>query len=189
MKRNQLFLFIFFFITFIFTFNIIIIAGTPNLSAFFNSNGDLINNWYWLRDSSLQHYAQYIFEKIPSGDYDLALDITALATDRTNGNKGFPAEFYLIYETLGHNALVRQKVTLPNVSASNDPVGYTCHGQIVIPGEMIQDSTVLFVRIERISPENNHIAFNDESIALMRASEAEDQIIADNDGVRSQHLT
>ncbi len=172
MKRNKLFMFLFFFASFIFSFTTILIAGTPNLSAYFNSNGELINGWYWLRDISLQHYSQWIFENIPSGDYDLVLDITALATDLSNGRNGFPADILLIYETPGGKALVRQKVTLSHISLPNDSVGYTCNSQVTIPRLTIQDSTVLFVRVERILPEDNHIAFNAGSMVIMRSAES-----------------
>lgn len=176
MKRNRLFTFLFFLFSFIFLSFSNSIAGYPNLAAHFNTNGDLIQGWYWLRDTSGQHYAQWIFEKIPVGNFDLALDITALATDRPNGRRGLPAEFYLVYETLGGNVLVRQKVILPNISLPNDPLGYTCQGQVTIPRIIIQDSTVLLVRIERISTYDNHIAFHTESIAIMRSTEPEEQI-------------
>jgi hypothetical protein len=47
----------------------------------FRSNGDLISDWYWLRDQALQQYAEWTFEGIPAGAEDLTLEITALATD------------------------------------------------------------------------------------------------------------
>ncbi len=173
MKVRKVFMFLFFLVIFSLMSTAAITAGSPNLAAHFNSNGDFINGWYWLRDTSLQNYAQWIFERIPSGEYDLVLDITALATDRPNGRKGLPAEFYLIYETLGGEVLVRQKVNLPNISPPNDPVGYTCQGQVTIPRVIMQDSTILLVRIERISPDDHHVAFHAESMAIMRVMETE----------------
>lgn len=175
MRIKKVFMFLFFLTILTFLTLSAFAVGNPNLSAHFNSNGDLINGWYWLRDTSLQNYSQWIFERIPSGEYDLVLDITALATDRPNGRKSLPAEFYPIYENLGGNVLVSQKVTLPNISPPNDPVGYTCHGQVSIPRVIMQDSTVLLVRIERISSEDNHIAFHAESMAIIRAMETENQ--------------
>ncbi|GAB4116297.1 MAG: hypothetical protein Kow00103_11820 [Candidatus Caldatribacteriota bacterium] len=148
-----------------------ILSSAPNLAAHFNSNGDLINQWYWLRDTSLQHYAQWIFERIPVGDFDLILDITSLATDRPSGGRGFPARFLLTYETVGGRLLVTQEVNLPNTSPSSDPLGYTCHGQVTIPRVVVQEATVILVRIERISSEDNHIAFRDESMVIMRGGD------------------
>ncbi|MBN2396646.1 MAG: hypothetical protein JXC36_09350, partial [Candidatus Atribacteria bacterium] len=136
----------------------------------FRSNGNLIQGWYWLRDSSLQQYAEWTFENIPSGNTDLTLDMTALATNRSNGGKGFPAMFKLIYGFPGSGSmggvLQTVDVTLPNVSLSNDPVGYTCHGLVTIPRSFIAGATTFFFRVERISPNDNHVAFNQESITL-----------------------
>ena len=58
------------------------------------------------------------------------------------------------------------EITLPNVSPPNDPVGYTCHGLITIPRDFIAGATTFFFRVERISPNDNHVAFNRDSITL-----------------------
>lgn len=58
------------------------------------------------------------------------------------------------------------EIALPNVSSSNDPVGYTCHSLITIPRSFIAGATTFFFRIERISPDDNHVAFNQDSIIL-----------------------
>jgi PKD repeat protein len=133
----------------------------------FYSNGEMVNGWYWLRDPSLQNYAQWIFENIPPGENDLTLEITALASDSPNGRKGLPAEFLLIYEVPGRSVFVTQKVALTNVSSSNDPVGYTCQGQVTIPRSVLHGASVLFLRAERISPDANYVAFNKESIKII----------------------
>ena len=57
-------------------------------------------------------------------------------------------------------------VTLPNVSPSSDPVGYTCHALVSISRSFIAGATTFFFRVERISPNDNHVAFNQESITL-----------------------
>jgi len=61
------------------------------------SNGNLIQGWYWLRDSACKDYMEWTFENIPPGNTDLILDITALATNQSGGGGGFPARFKLIY--------------------------------------------------------------------------------------------
>ena len=145
--------------------------GRSDFADNFSCNGDLIKGWYWLRDAPFQHYAQWIFETIPTGDRDIILDITGLATDRPNGRRGLPAECMLIYEAPGGKVLVRQEISLPNISQSDDPDGYTCHGQIIIPRQVLQDASVLFVRIERIGQETNQIAFRKKSISIMQSEE------------------
>ena len=178
MKINKVFIFLFLLFIFSFLAFSSSIAGSPNLTAHFNSNGDFINGWYWLRDTALQNYTQWIFERIPSGDYDLVLDITALATDQASGLGGFPATFRLIFGFPGHERMggvfQTAEITLPNVSSPDDPVGYTCHGLISIPRSFIPSATTFFFRIERISPNDNHIAFNQESIVLFTEEPASD---------------
>ena len=166
MKIKKIFILLIFFSIFSFMNITVCTANSSNLPKIFNTNGDLINGWYWLRDNPLQHYAQWTFENIPSGDNDLILDITALATDRQNGGRGFPAEFLLIYEVPGGNVFVAQKVTLPNISSPSDSVGYTCQGQVTIPRLVLQGASVLFVRAERISSNTNHVAFKKGSIEI-----------------------
>ena len=166
MKIKKIFILLIFFSIFSFMNITVCTANSSNLPKNFNTNGDLINGWYWLRDNPLQHYAQWTFENIPSGDNDLTLDITALATDRPNGRRGFPAEFLLIYEVPGGNVFVTQKVTLPNISSPSDSVGYTCQGQVTIPRLVLQGASVLFVRTERISSNTNHVAFKKGSIEI-----------------------
>jgi hypothetical protein len=130
----------------------------------------LIQGWYWLRDPACQNYAEWTFENIPPGDSDLTLDITALATNRASGGRGFSARFRLIFGFPGSGQMggvfQTAEITLPNVSPPNDPVGYTCHGLITIPRDFIAGATTFFFRVERISPNDNHIAFNSESITL-----------------------
>ena len=170
MKINKLFLPIIILSILMIITLVVFSANSSNLPKDFNTNGDLINGWYWLRDNPLQHYAQWTFENIPSGNNDLTLDITALATDRQNGGRGFPAEFLLIYEVPGGNVFVTQKVTLPNVSSPSDSVGYTCQGQVTIPRLILQGASVLFLRIERISLDTNHIAFKKGSIEIVETT-------------------
>lgn len=54
----------------------------------FESNGDLIQGWYWLRDPGLQHKAWWRFEGISAGTEDLLLVITCLATSGVGGPRG-----------------------------------------------------------------------------------------------------
>ena len=98
--------------------------NTEKQASYFQSNGDLINGWYWLRDSNLKHYAQWTFQNISAGSEDLVLNITALATDRPNGGRGFKAKFKLIYGFPGSGDMggvfKTKTIILPNVSAPND---------------------------------------------------------------------
>lgn len=144
----------------------------------FSSNGDLIASWYWLRDPGLQHRAEWTFQEIPAGTEDVVLEITCLATDRAGGRRGVSATFRLSYGFPGAGmmggAFLMQEVILPNVSASNDPLGYTCRGSVTIPRYTPAGLPTpglatgnLFIFVERISPSGPHVAFNKESIVIV----------------------
>jgi len=154
--------------------NLLVLAeSSERRSSYFQSNGDLINGWYWLRDTALGHYAEWIFEDIPPGSEELILDITALATDRPGGGRGFDAKFKLIYGFPGNanmgGVLETKVVTLPNISSPDDPSGYTCHGQVTVDRAFISGATTILFRIERDSVWDNHIAFKKDSIVLFPA--------------------
>jgi len=130
----------------------------------FQSNGDLIQDWYWLRDPGLLHKAWWTFEGLPK-DANLVLEITCLATSRVNGPRGVSAQFLLVYGF--GDAYVPKEVTLPNVSPPEDPVGYTCRGTVVIPANtpgLAVGKLTIFV--QRISAEGPHVAFNKDSMVL-----------------------
>jgi len=137
----------------------------------FDSNGDLIQGWYWLRDRGLQHYAEWTFTDVRPGTDDIVIGITVLATDRVSGGRGFSARFRLLYGFPGGGpmggVLQAMEVALPNVSPPNDPVGYTCKGKVVIPRSALHGGSHLFLRIERISPTDNHVAFNKGSMFIL----------------------
>jgi len=142
--------------------------NTEKQASYFQSNGDLINGWYWLRDSNLKHYAQWTFQNISAGSEDLVLNITALATDRPNGGRGFKAKFKLIYGFPGSGDMggvfKTKTIILPNVSAPNDPSGYTCQGQVNIDRAFISGVSTILVRVERESAGDNHVAFKEDSV-------------------------
>jgi alpha-tubulin suppressor-like RCC1 family protein len=62
------------------------------------SNGHYIAGWHWLRDVNLAHYAEWTLTGLPPGEGDISLDLTVLATDRMDGNRGFDAHFLLYYQ-------------------------------------------------------------------------------------------
>ena len=64
----------------------------------YKSNGHYIAGWHWLRDDSLAHYAEWIITDLPPGFGDIRLDLTVLATDRLDGDRGCNAYFLLYYQ-------------------------------------------------------------------------------------------
>jgi hypothetical protein len=171
MKIKNIFILVVFF-SILMVMNLLVFAvDSEKQASNFQSNGDLIEGWHWLRDSTLQHYAEWTFENIPSGSENLTLDITALATDRPNGGSGFEAKFKLIYGFPGSGNMggvfKTKVVTLPNVPSPNDPLGYTCQGQVTVDREFISGASTIVFRVERELAQDNHVAFKKESIVLL----------------------
>ncbi|MCK4392450.1 protease inhibitor I42 family protein, partial [Candidatus Bipolaricaulota bacterium] len=87
------------------------------------------------------------------------------------GGRGFPAEFRLIYGFPGSGmmggVLETQMVTLPNVSSPDDQLGYTCRGVVTIPRSTFPAAYTIVFKVERISYDDNHIAFNKGSLVIL----------------------
>src|SRR4030066_2169469 len=171
MKSKKVFILVIFISILIIMSFLVFAENNEKQASGYRSNGDLIEGWNWLRDSALQHYAEWTFEDIPPGTDDLVLDITALATDRPSGSRGFEAKFKLIYGFPGSGNMggvfKTKTVILPNVSAPNDPLGYTCHGQVAVDRAFISGTSTILFRVERESAQDNHVAFKKESIILL----------------------
>lgn len=159
---------------------------TPMAAATaFDSNGDLIQGWYWLRDAALRHRATWRFDNMRVPENGLQLTITALATNKTNGGPGFDAQFILRYGT--EESVLRGaggtllSVRLPNVSPPGDPVGYTTRDTIVLPAVTLGGAGrtgPLYLRVERPSAKGPHVAFNARTMAIPAAGLSEDQTVA-----------
>jgi len=153
------------------------IASTSRLvAAEFQSSGDEIAGWYWLRDEGLQQTAEWTFVEITTGSDSLVLEFSVLATDHAGGGRGFPARFRLIYGYPGTGMMTgvfkTQVITLPNVSSPDDPLGYACRGTATVSRSPFPAATSLVFRVERISPTDSHVAFNKESLAILSPAEA-----------------
>ncbi len=156
------------------TLGTIVASGSALPAVDFNSNGDFISGWYWLRDLALEQQAWWTFEGIPQGTDDVVLEITCLATDQPNGKAGVPATFRIGFgfpgvEMMGGVFSV-QDVELSNVSSPEDSVGYTCQGTLTIPHSTpgLASGTVT-VFAERTSAFDPHVAFNKDSILICTA--------------------
>ena len=139
----------------------------------FESNGDRIAGWYWLRDSALRHTAEYGFDTVPTTG-DLVFDLHVLATDRVSGGRGHDAVFDLLIGYPGDGGMGGVfkviSVTLPNVSPPDDPVGYHTRGSVTIDRASLDvflpRTKSLYMMILRRSPDDNHIAFRHNSVTL-----------------------
>ena len=75
--------------------------ATPRLpsrrfSVDFETNGDEVNGWWWLRDAAGAQQASWGFPGVPAGD-QVTLDFRLLASDAITGGAGVAARFWLSY--------------------------------------------------------------------------------------------
>jgi hypothetical protein len=147
----------------------------------FKSSGDEIAGWYWLRDEGMQYTAEWTFCGIPNDLEPIILNVHALATDRASGGRGFSAKFRLIYGFPGSGAMggvfETKEITLPNVSTDDDPLGYDCLGTVIVSRSAFRGATSLWFRIERISHDDPHVAFNKESIAILLPDQVDLELV------------
>jgi len=173
MKTIKVFMLVIFFSILIFiSFSAFATNSSEKQASDFQSNGDLIEGWYWLRDSALQHYGEWTFDNIPLGPEEITVQINALATDRPSGGGGFDAKFLLYYSLRGEGPIPTmlippQTVNLENVPSLDDPLGYSCQGQVTIPASTIPAASRISLRIRRDSAQDNHVAFKEDSIVLL----------------------
>jgi len=172
MKTKKVFMLVVFFFILIIMSLLVFAEDSEKQASDFQSNGDLIEGWYWLRDSALQNYVEWTFDNIPLGPEEITLQINALATDRPSGGRGFNAKFLLYYSLRGEGdipetLILPQTVTLENILSSDDPLGYSCQGQVTIPASTLPAASRISLRIRRDSAQDNHIAFKEDSIVLL----------------------
>lgn len=152
-------------------------SSSVTAAASFASDGDLIFGWYWLRDTAHEQTALWSFPVLPPTQGDIVLHLQVLATDRVDGPRGIEARFYLAWATPSADGLPgpwigRLPVTLPNVSPSTDPVGYTCEGTQTVPRATLGGATRLVIQITRSDPRGElppldvQVAVNQTSVSL-----------------------
>ncbi len=149
----------------------------------FETNGDLISGWYWVRDKALKQYAQWRLVNVPAGDGNLDVQMEVLATNTYNGGKGFDANFKLFYDskpiTAGSPSV---SASLKNVSPASDPVGYTCRGSVSIPRSALGGGTTLYLKAVRTGASDNHLAFNKDSVKNFTTGSGTDTTGGDTTG-------
>lgn len=143
----------------------------------YDSNGDFISGWHWLRDRELSHYAEFTFTNPPRSG-DIILWITALATDGVNGAPNINAYFDFLVGNPGSGTMggvfQRYGVTLQNIYPQANPPGYTNHGMIRVEREALDKvmaaNGTLFIRIVRPNANGPHVAFRPDSIKIINAN-------------------
>jgi hypothetical protein len=144
----------------------------------FETGGDVIEGWWWLRDGAGTNRAMWVFSNVPMSTR-IRLDLHMLATDRIDGPRGIAARFWLSYgsASAGTGAASGSAiVSMPNVSPPGDPVGYTTQGVFdILPASLPAGTTAIWVIVRRcdengasIVPE--HLAVQEDSVSVYGAS-------------------
>lgn len=156
-------------------------AATPSttrLDGELTTNGDLISGWYWVRDAALTHYAHWDFPAVPNLAGGVTAQLHVLATDGYGGGPGVDARYYFSYGFLGNDgaplAQETELLVIPNVSPSDDPVGYTAQDTWTLDAEHVPLGAVgMWFEATRHDPgrlgepTTEHVAFNAASIGLL----------------------
>ncbi|MCK4393323.1 PPC domain-containing protein, partial [Candidatus Bipolaricaulota bacterium] len=137
----------------------------------FDSTGDLIDTWNWLRDDALQQSAEWTFEGIAPAAPILTVEITLLASSIITG----PTEvhFLLIVGPPGAATFWSQEVSLPVVGPAAGAAEFRCQGIVQIPRSLQYgtDQSNLIFRVQRVSPDAPRIAFQEDSVIVQTVQE------------------
>lgn len=144
----------------------------------FTSNGDLINGWYWLRNSGST--AEWTFDvRALQGiakSNDVYLNVAALATKGVNGAAGYSAGLSLRYvglQTASYyvtlvNPFRPRETSLVPMKPTNG-VGYQVYGAGLVPKSGWNGATTMKVIASRtggIVTQNIHVAVSKDAVLI-----------------------
>lgn len=138
----------------------------------FNSSGDLIDGWYWLKDAEYGQYGKWTFSDLPTNTSDefIYIRFDALVTNKASGGSGYNTDVKVYYDQ--HNPDNFAEVLLANLHPEfQEPIhtkgwGYSAIGWIEVPLEIIPESGELSIELKRLSPHTEHVAVNKECCTI-----------------------
>ena len=146
----------------------------PRFANSFNpSKGEFIAGWYWLRDKARQAYGVWTFRGLdPGAPATLVFDL--LVTNKTGGGSGYstPVEITLTnpatnsQQTLEH--VIAQNLLFTQSRADSNGTGFQTYGSIALDKGFIDSQGNLTVRIARLQDGANHLAVNQNSVAIIQ---------------------
>ena len=143
------------------------LSASKVMPASFNTNGDLISGWYWLRRGG--HYAEWKF-KVPSRAPRLiAACFSTLSTNTYNGGAGFNS-YLKTTISFDNGRKITRKLSLKNAhpclkriySGFSRGVGYRSYGCILF--RAFPNTNIITIRIEYIG--GHHSAVKRDSVIL-----------------------
>jgi hypothetical protein len=135
----------------------------------FTSNGDLIGDWYWLRDAGYSNSGIWTFSGLPATTRgnSIVIFIDPLVTNGAGGGPGSETSVVVKYSTASGEESKTAKLTNPQ-SKIKDPrdsqgYGYKTYGSVSVPLPRDGD---LKVQLLRTSGKPEHVAVNKECCIL-----------------------
>ena len=146
-------------------------VGSGQDASEFNSTGDLIDMWSWLRDDALQQSAEWTFEGIASVGPILTVEITLLGSSIVAGLT--EVHFLLIVGPPGATTFWSQEVCLPVVGPAAGAAEFRCQGIVQVPrlSQYGTDQPNLIFHVQRVSSDSPRIAFQEGSVIVQAAQE------------------
>jgi hypothetical protein len=140
----------------------------PGASCRFQSDGNPISGWYWLRDQTYSSYGEWHCTGLPQGA-DTAITLLALVTNQGSGGSGYSTPAKLTITNPSTEEAEGVQIYLQNPLPEQNPAnsggqGYLSSAYLVLPANYIGSDGSLQIRIERLSPNPYHIAVNSDSL-------------------------
>jgi hypothetical protein len=127
-----------------------------------------IAGWTWLRDGEYRDEARWECAGLPAAA-PLPVTLTTLVTNRADGGSGYSAPVRVTVEDPAGGPDWTAQVYLQNPAPAQKPenshgAGYPTTGYFVLPASYVGPGGALGLRVERLAPEPNHVAVNEESL-------------------------
>lgn len=142
----------------------------------FVSTGDLIADWYWLRDSGKTATARWTFTGLPitSGiakNNKVYVRLDPLVTNRASGGAGYSTSVQLSYVSragITYRRTVNMANLHPEMKDTRDSSGwgYQASGVFDIPVSRIPLDGSLVITMKRVSATKYHIAGNEGACTI-----------------------
>jgi hypothetical protein len=138
----------------------------------FTSNGNVNSGWYWLRDADYAGYGEWDCQGIAT-DQDVTISLQAPVTNQTSGGSGYSSPVKVTYTNPTDNQSQTVQVFLQNPFPEQSPAdshgfGYPTTGYLVVPRAYLGTGGTLRIRLERFSPNSNHVAVNADTLNFQR---------------------
>ena len=142
----------------------------------FDSSGDLISGWYWLRDASNTDTATWTFTDVPTTtagakNSKVYVRFDPLVTNKASGGPGYSTTVRISYKdrsgkTVKHSLALKN--THPELKDARDSAGwgYQAAGYFSIPVTKIPKSGQLAITMKRLSGKGYHVAANEGACTI-----------------------